>query len=165
MFHSDSSAHVTTIRAPFERLRKHNLKLSPSKARLGATHTDFLGHSISSTGVRPNAGKVSALTLLPMSRDMKQSRFLLDGFSYHRKFLRDMSRRIRPITALLKNGVDCLFAPTMEAIVHDTLAELAAPPVLGLRRAVSVCSRRPWKPSCVTCSQSSPLHRSWASPI
>ena len=35
-----------TIRALFEQLRKHNIKLSPSKARLGATDADFVGHSI-----------------------------------------------------------------------------------------------------------------------
>ena len=32
VFDSDPIAHVQTIRAPFERLRKHNFKLSPSKA-------------------------------------------------------------------------------------------------------------------------------------
>ena len=65
VFDSDPSAHVKTIRALFERLRKHNLILSPSKARLGATDADFLGHSISPAGVRLNAEKVSALTLVP----------------------------------------------------------------------------------------------------
>ena len=40
-------AHIQTIRSLFERVRKHNLKLSPSKARLGATDANFLGHSIS----------------------------------------------------------------------------------------------------------------------
>ena len=34
VFDSDPSTHVETIRALFERLRKHNLKLSPSKFRL-----------------------------------------------------------------------------------------------------------------------------------
>ena len=37
----DPTAHVKTMCARFVRLRKHNLKLSPSKARLGATDVDF----------------------------------------------------------------------------------------------------------------------------
>ena len=130
VFDSDPWTHVKTIRALLERLRKHNLKLSPSKARLGATDADFLGHSISPAGVRPNADKVSALTLMPMPRDLKQLRSLLGGLSYYRKILLDMSKRIRPITALLKKGVKFLFTPSMEVIVRDMLAELAAPPVL-----------------------------------
>ena len=59
VFDSDPTAHVTTVRALFERLRKHNLKLSPLTARLGATDADFLGHSFSPAGVRPNAEKNS----------------------------------------------------------------------------------------------------------
>ena len=61
VFDSDLVAHVHTIRSLFERLRQHNLKRSPSKARLGATDARFLGHSISPPGFRPNAEKVSAL--------------------------------------------------------------------------------------------------------
>ena len=55
VFDSDPSANVKTVRALFERLRKHNLKLSSSKARLGATDANFLDHSISPEGIRPNA--------------------------------------------------------------------------------------------------------------
>ena len=57
VFVSDPTDDAKTMRALFERLGKHNLKLSPSKARLGGTDADFLGHSISHAGVRPNARK------------------------------------------------------------------------------------------------------------
>ena len=130
VFDSDPSTDIKIILALFEILRKHNLELSPSKARLGATHADSLGHSISPAGVRTNAEKVSALTLMPMPRDLKQLRFLLGGLSCYRKFLPYMSKRIRPITALLKKGVNVLSTLSMEVIVRDMLAELAAPPVL-----------------------------------
>ena len=130
VFDSDPSAHVKTIRALFERLRKHNLKVSPSKARLDAMNVGLLGHSISPADVRPNAENVSALTLMPMPRDLKQLRTLLGDLSYYRKFLRDMSKRIRPITALLKKGVNFFFTPSMGAIARDIVVELAAPPVL-----------------------------------
>ena len=92
MVFSDLPTHVNTIRAFFERLHKHNLKLSPAKARPRTTDADFLGHSISPAGVRPNAEKVSALSFMPMLRDLKQLRPLLDDLSYYRKFLRDMSK-------------------------------------------------------------------------
>ena len=58
VFDSDPAAHVKTMRTLFERLRKYNLKLSLSKARLGATDADFLGHSISPAGVRPSAENI-----------------------------------------------------------------------------------------------------------
>ena len=111
-------------------VRSNGLKLSPSKARLGATDAAFLGHSISPAGVRPNAEKVLALTLMPMPRDLKQLRSLLGDLSYYLKFVPDMSKRIRPITVLLKKGIKFLFTPSIEVIVRDMLAELAAPPLL-----------------------------------
>ena len=65
-----------------------------------------------------------------MPSDLRQLRSLLDGLSYYRIFLADMSKRIRPITSLLKQGVKFVFTPSMETIVRTLLEELSAPPVL-----------------------------------
>ena len=113
--------HVATQATFFARLRLHKLKLSPNKSRIGAARVDFLGHVISADGVRPNDDRVAALTRMPLPTDIKQLRSVLGGLSYYRKFLPNMSRHIRPITALLKKGVAFDFTSTME----DT-----APPVL-----------------------------------
>ena len=130
VFDPDPASHALNIKEFFKQLTKHNLKLSPSKAKIGATDADFLGHTISPAGIRPNASKVAALLRMPMPRDIKQLRSLLGGFSYYRKFLDDMAKRIRPITALLKKGVKFVFTPAMEAIVRKLLEDLSAPPVL-----------------------------------
>ena len=63
----------------FLRLRKHNLKLSPSKATIGATDAEFLGHTISPTGIIPNAQKAEAK--MPMPEDLKRLRSLLGALS------------------------------------------------------------------------------------
>ena len=123
VFDSDPTAHVKTMQALFERLCKHNLKLSPAKARLGATDAEFLGYSISSDGVRPKAGKVSALIKMPMPWDLKQVRALLGGVGYYRRFLHDLSKRIRlvhyKITSLLRKGVKFEFVLAMEVVVRE----------------------------------------------
>ncbi|CAB1117590.1 unnamed protein product [Ectocarpus sp. CCAP 1310/34] len=90
----------------------------------------FLGHTISPDGVRPIGAKVSALTKMPMPRDVKQLRSLLGGLSYYRKFPPNMAKRIRPLTTLLKKQEKFIFTPSMEQAVRDLLAELANPPVL-----------------------------------
>ena len=122
--------HVVTLATFFARLRLHKLKLSPDKSRIGAARVNFLGHVISADGVRPNDDRVAALTRMPMPTDIKQLRSLLGGLSYYRKFLLNMARHIRPITALLKKGAAFDFASTMEDTVRALLAELAAPPIL-----------------------------------
>ena len=123
-------AHVATLVIIFGRLRLHNLKLSPNKTLIGAACVDFLGHVISQDGVRPNDDKIAALACMPMPRDIKQLRSLLGGLSYYRKFLPNMAKRVRLVTALLKKEATFSFTPPMEEAVRALLAELAVPPVL-----------------------------------
>ena len=65
VFDSDPTVHIKTVRALLLHLHKHNLMFSPSKARLGATDANCLGHSISHAGIRPNAEKVLDLIKRP----------------------------------------------------------------------------------------------------
>ena len=129
-FDENPAQHVAGMRAFFERLRQHHLKLSPPKATIGTTKADFLGHTISSEGVLPNARKVEALAKMPMPTNIKALRSLMGGLSYYRRFLKSMAKRVRPVTALLKKGVPFVFTSEMETIVRELLAELAKPPIL-----------------------------------
>lgn len=122
--------HVPNVRTLFERLRKYDLKLSPSKATVGTTKADFLGHTISSKGVLPNARKIAALAGMPMPKNVKQLRSRMGGLSYYRRFLTDMAKRVQPITHLLKKGVPFAFTSDMEPTVRSPLTELAEPPIL-----------------------------------
>ena len=128
-FDADPSLNVANMEDFFLRLRKDNLKLSHSKATIGATDADFLRHTISPTDIMPNAKKVESLMKTPMPTDLKQLRALLGGLSYYRKFLRNVAKRIRPITSLIKQGVKFVFTPAMKTIVREMLTE-STPPVL-----------------------------------
>ena len=44
---------------------------------------------------------------------------MLGGTGYYHKFLRELSKRVRPITSLLRKGVK--FTPAMEVIVSEIL--------------------------------------------
>ncbi|CAB1102906.1 unnamed protein product [Ectocarpus sp. CCAP 1310/34] len=138
-----AASRVGATRALFERLRTHNLKLKSPKATIGATEANVLGFTISPDGVRPNGAKVAALINMPMPKDIKHLRSLLDGLSYHRKFLPNTATHIRPLTTLPKKQVKVLFTPSMEQAVRVLLFELANPPVLVYpdRDAVSDGSR------------------------
>ena len=71
---------------------------------------------------------------------------------YYRKFLPDLSKRIRPLAALLRKGVKYDFTPAMEVIVRQILAELAAPPILVFLDWDAVADgSRPFHVYCDTC--------------
>ena len=64
-----------------------------------------------------------------MPKNVKQIRSLIGGVGYYHRFLKNISTRLRPIKALLKQGVKFVFTPETEAIVRQ-LRKLATPPIL-----------------------------------
>ena len=71
VFDADPSLHVANIKDFFPRLRNRDLKRSPSKATIGTTDADFLGHTISPAGIMPNVQNVEALMKLSMPEVLK----------------------------------------------------------------------------------------------
>lgn len=104
-FDGEPLAHVRNMIEFFKRLRHYNLKLSPGMARVGATHASFLGNTISPACVSPDGEKVRALAQMPPPANVKQLRSVLGGLSYYRKFLENLATKVRPLNALLKQGV------------------------------------------------------------
>ncbi|CAB1101076.1 unnamed protein product [Ectocarpus sp. CCAP 1310/34] len=129
-FDEEPLGHVLNLIEFFKRLRQYNLKLSPGKARVGATHANFLDHTISPAGVSPDGVKVRALTHMPPPTNVKQLRSLLDRLSYYRKFLKNLATKVRPLNSLLKQGVPFQYTPGMVKVVKTLLGELARPPIL-----------------------------------
>ena len=58
---------------------------------------------------------------MSMPRDVKQLRSLMGGLSYFRRFLQNMAKHMRPVTALIKKGAPFVFTSHMEAIVRELL--------------------------------------------
>ena len=65
-----------------------------------------------------------------MPYNVSELRSLLGGLSYCQKFLPNLSRRLRPITRLLKKDVPFSFDAEMESVVREILKVLMKPPVL-----------------------------------
>lgn len=94
VFDLDPASYVETIRGLFLHLRQHNLKLSPTKSQMGWTAAAFLGPTISPSGVNSNAEQVAPLVNMPIPREVKQLRSLLDGLSVDRKFQPNLAKGV-----------------------------------------------------------------------
>ena len=69
---NDESSMVDYIERFLKALAKHNLKISPSMSEIGAQETNFLGHTISPRGDKPDAKNVDALRKLPMPNNVSE---------------------------------------------------------------------------------------------
>ncbi|CAB1119117.1 unnamed protein product [Ectocarpus sp. CCAP 1310/34] len=140
-FDQEPLGHVMNLIEFFKRLRQYNLKLSPGRARVGATHANFLGHTISPAGVSPDGVKVRALTHMPPPTNVKQLRSLLGGLSYYRIFLKSLAIKVRPLNSLVKQGVPFKYTPGMVKRLLERFYWW-----IGLDRSV-----RWWLRACLVC--------------
>ena len=58
-------------------LKKAGLKLNPEKCRILCEEVEYLGHSITPCGLRPNNHNIDAVKDLPVPMNLKQLRQFL----------------------------------------------------------------------------------------
>ena len=114
----------------FERMVKFNLKLAPKKTNLGVKVVTFLGHQVTAEGIGPDPEKVRPLREVPMPTNVSQLRSMLGSLSYYRKFLKNMSAKLRPINEMLKKGAKFAFTAEHVAGVRKMMDILSGPEVL-----------------------------------
>jgi hypothetical protein len=98
-FGKDFATAELNLRAVFERLRRANLKLKPSKCKLFARKVEYLGHEVDHQGIRPSRGKVQAL------HNLSKVRTYLGFTGYYRRFVLNYSELVKPLMELTKKGV------------------------------------------------------------
>jgi len=61
--------HIDHLKQIFERFREYGLFVKMSKCEFCMDRMDFLGHEVSSEGLRPNANKIKAIQAMPTPSD------------------------------------------------------------------------------------------------
>ncbi len=101
VFSRDFKSHCERLELVFEQLKRHGLKLKPSKYFLFRSEVKFLGHVISSEGIRVDSEKVSALDSWPVPKSTKEVRQLIGFMSYYRRFVPKFAQILRPLHILI----------------------------------------------------------------
>ena len=96
--------HADRLRLVPERIRSANLKLKPRKCSLFQTSVRFLGHVISGEGVLPNPENVQRLADWPVPKRVKNVRAFLGLGNYYRRFVKNYSQLVKPLTELTKKN-------------------------------------------------------------
>ena len=131
---NDLDQHLVTLRELFDRVRNANLKLKPSKVKLGFTEIAFLGQIIGNGTVRPTQENIEKILNAPIPRTKKGVRSLCGMVNWLRKFIPGAARLLKPLTDLTsKRHSDVVqWGPEQQEAWDEVKKALTTQPVLTL---------------------------------
>lgn len=102
IFSTSKEEHFDSIQKILKRFQEANLKVQVDKSEFMKQETEFLGHIVTTNGVKPNPNKVEAIVKFPIPRTNKEIKSFLGLVGYYRKFIRDFAKIAKPMTKFLK---------------------------------------------------------------
>lgn len=111
VFSTSLQEHIINLEKVFQRLRESNFKIQMDKSEFLKLETAYLGHVISSEGVKPNPDKIAAIEKYPIPKTPKEIKQFLGLLGYYRKFIPDFAQITKPLTQCLKKGKKITFDP------------------------------------------------------
>lgn len=131
VFSKTEEEHVEHVTMVLDRLIAAGLKINPRKCKFARDRCEFLGFVVSREGVRPDPGKVSAITQFPRPKSLTQLRSFLSLCSYYRRFVKGFSTIAGPMNELLLKDRPFAWGEAQEAAVQQLKQALTTEPVLA----------------------------------
>ena len=101
IYGKNDKEHDLALNHVMERVNENNLKLNADKCIFGVQELVFLGDKLTSKGVQPDPGKVSAIQNMPTPTDKTGVQRFLGMVQYLGKWIPDLSEITTPLRELL----------------------------------------------------------------
>ena len=99
-FTDDLDQHIIVLRSLFERVRNANIRLKPSKVRLGFNEVSFTGQIVGNGTVRPTQENIDKVLNAPIPRTKKGVRSLCGMVNWLRKYISHAAKLLKPLNEL-----------------------------------------------------------------
>jgi hypothetical protein len=132
LIYSDNfEEHQQHVRWVLDAFAKAGLHLKPKKCKFHQQEVKYLGLIISTEGIKMDPKKIRAMQDWEPPSNLKDVRVFLGFANFYRRFIRNYSRIVQPLTFLTRKGVPCAWS-TEQQTAFDTLkATFTSAPVLA----------------------------------
>ncbi|GJP35642.1 hypothetical protein CLOM_g20160, partial [Closterium sp. NIES-68] len=124
--------HLKDLEAVFQRLQQHRLITKGSKCEFLKQELEFMGHVISTEGIRIDPKKLRALQEWKPPTNLQQLQSFLGFVNYVRRFIPNMAGLTGPLTDLLQKGTFYEWGEKQQAAFDALKNLLMSPPVLRI---------------------------------
>lgn len=127
---STEEEFLGNIEAVLQKLRNNGLHLKKEKCQFLLESITYLGHKIDEFGLHPTQDKVTAIVNSSRPTNVSEVRTFLGLINYYQKFLPNVSTKLAPIYALLKENTRFKWSKACDKVFLDLKKEIASDRVL-----------------------------------
>ncbi|GJP55984.1 hypothetical protein CLOM_g15021, partial [Closterium sp. NIES-68] len=115
--------HLKDLEAVFQRLQQHQLITKGSKCEFLKQELEFLGHVISTEGIRIDPKKLQAIQEWKPPTNLQQLQSFLGFVNYVRRFMPNMAWLTGPLTDLLQKGTFYEWGEKQQAAPFEVITD------------------------------------------
>lgn len=134
IFGSSVPEVIDRLKIVLQRFRDARLKLKPKKCHLFKKEVGYLGHVVSSEGVKTDPAKIEAVKSWPTPTNQTEVRSFLGLASYYRRFVLKFSDVVKPLTALTEKDQPYIWTTDCEEAFKAMKELLTTAPILAYPR-------------------------------
>ena len=132
VYSKDMTHHMSHLQEVFDRFRKANLRMNPAKCHFGLRQVQFLGHTITDAGIKPNEDKVRVMAEFPVPKNVKALRSFLSLVSFYRRYVYRHSEIVSPLLKLLRKDAEYIWDESCQAAFEKMKIAMTTAPILKL---------------------------------
>ncbi len=130
IFSPSLQVHTQHVRRVLQRLLENKLFVKAEKCEFHAESVTFLGHIISTRGIKPDPAKIEAVAMWPVPDSRKALQRFLGFSNFYRRYIRNFGQIAAPLTALTSTKVIFRWNPDAQVAFDALKSRFVSAPVL-----------------------------------
>nr|VZI11431.1 unnamed protein product [Spirometra erinaceieuropaei] len=128
---STDESHLDNLQTVFNRLQTVGLKVNPAKCCFLKKSVPFLGHIVSTKGVKTDPAKTEQIRSWPQPTSVSELRGFLGLASYYCRFIKDFAHIAAPLNRLTSKQNAFNWSDECERSFEELKRRLISPPLLA----------------------------------